>query len=181
MTELQIVNGVKNGNRKAMRAMYDLLAGSAMATARRYLDDNDNCRDVLQDCFLKVFTCIEDFDYRGDGSLRAWMNRIVANESINHLKRQSRLVFLDEVHMELPDDEPPDISHIQPEVINRMIASLPTGYRIVFNQFVFEHKSHKEIAQELGIKENSSASQLLRAKRLLAKMIHQYQQEQDER
>jgi RNA polymerase sigma-70 factor (ECF subfamily) len=81
----------------------------------------------------------------------------------------------------VPDEEPPDVTHIPPEVINRMIASLPTGYRIVFNQFVFEHKSHKEIAQELGIKENSSASQLLRAKRLLAKMIHQYQQEQDDR
>lgn len=164
-----------------MREMYDLLAGSAMSTAVRYLGDHDECRDVLQDCFLKAFTRIEDFDYRGDGSLRAWMNKIVANESINHLKRQSRLVLLDEVHMEMPDDEPTDISHIQPEVINKMIASLPTGYRIVFNQFVFEHKSHKEIAHELGIKENSSASQLLRAKRLLANMIHQYLKEQDER
>ncbi len=181
VTELQIVNGVKNGDRQAMRAMYDLLAGSAMATARRYLDDSDNRRDVLQECFLKAFTHIGDFDYRGNGSLRAWMTRIVANESINLLKRQSHLTFLNTDDVELPDDEPPDISHVPPEVINRMIASLPTGYRMVFNQFVFEHKSHKEIARELGIKENTSASQLLRAKRLLAKMIHQYQQEQDDR
>ena len=181
VTELQIVNGVKNGNRKAMRAMYDLLAGSAMATARRYLDDTDNCRDVLQECFLKAFTRIGDFDYRGDGSLRGWMMKIVANESINQLKRQSRITFINTDDVELPDEEPPDVSHVPPEVIIRMIASLPTGYRVVFNQFVFEHKSHKEIAQALGIKENSSASQLLRAKRLLAKMIHQYQQEQDDR
>lgn len=181
MTELQIVNGVKNGDRQAMHAMYDLLAGTAMATAVRYLDDRDKCRDVLQDCFLKAFTRIGDFDYRGDGSLRAWMTRIVANESINVLKRQSRITFLDETVLEVADDEPPDITHVPPEAITRMIASLPTGYRIVFNQFVFEHKSHKEIAQTLGIKENSSASQLLRAKRLLAKMIHQYQQEQDDR
>ena len=180
MTELQIVNGVKNGDRKAMRAMYDLLAGSAMATAQRYLDDSDACHDVLQESFLKVFTRIRDFDYRGAGSLRAWMTRIVANESINHLKRQSKMTFLDEGDMDVPDDEPPDITLIPPEEINRMIASLPTGYRIVFNQFVFEHRSHKEIAQELGIKANSSASQLLRAKRLLAKMIHQYQQEQND-
>ena len=143
VTELQIVNGVKSGDRQAMRAMYDLLAGSAMATARRYLDDNDNCRDVLQDSFLKAFTRIGEFDYRGDGSLRAWMIRIVANTAINLLKRQSRLTFLSSDNMELPDDEPPDITHVPPEVINRMIASLPTGYRIVFNQFVFEHRSHK--------------------------------------
>ena len=77
MTEQEIVNGVKNRDRKAMRAMYDLLAGSAMATARRYLGEDDRCRDVLQDCFLKAFTRISDFDYRGDGSLRAWMMRQV--------------------------------------------------------------------------------------------------------
>ena len=52
VTEQQIVNGVKNGDRKAMHAMYDLLAGSAMATAVRYLNDGDDCRDVLQECFL---------------------------------------------------------------------------------------------------------------------------------
>lgn len=184
MTEQQIVNGVKNGDRKAMHEMYDLLAGSAMATAVRYLADRDECRDVLQDCFLKAFTRIGEFAYRGQGSLRAWMTRIVANESIDHLKRRSRLTFLDEtdrdVPDEVPDEEPPDILHVPPEEINRMIAALPQGYRIVFNQYVFEHKSHKEIARELGIKENSSASQLLRAKRLLAKMIHQYQQDHDD-
>ena len=180
MTELQIVNGVKNGDRKAMRAMYDLLAGSAMATAVRYLGNRDDCRDVLQDCFLKAFTGIDDFSYRGQGSLRAWMTRIVANESINRLKRHERLTFLDEANVEVIEQEPPDINIVPLEEINRMIAALPTGYRIVFNQFVFEHKSHKEIAHILGIKEDSSASQLLRAKRLLAKMINQYKQEHDD-
>lgn len=180
MTEQQIVNGVKNGDQKAMREMYDLLAGTAMATAVRYLGDRDDCRDVLQDCFLKAFTRIDDFSYRGQGSLRAWMNRIVANESINRLKRQDRVTFLDEAHVEAPEEEPPDINVVPLEEINRMIAALPTGYRVVFNQFVFERKSHKQIAQALGIKENSSASQLLRAKRLLARMINQYIQEHDD-
>ena len=180
MTEQQIVNGVKNRDRKAMHEMYDLLAGSVMSTAVRYLGDRDESRDVLQECFLRAFTHINDFAYRGQGSLRAWMTRIVANESINRLKRQSHFTFIDNMDIEAIDEEPPDVHRIPPEAINRMIASLPSGYRIVFNQFVFEHKSHKEIAQSLGIKENSSASQLLRAKRLLAKMIHQYQQNHDD-
>lgn len=180
MTELQIVNGVKNGDREAMRTMYDLLAGSAMATAVRYLGDSDECRDVLQDCFLRAFTRIDEFSYRGQGSLRAWMTRIVANESINRLKRHDRLTFLDEANVEAPEEEPPDINVVPLEEINRMIAALPTGYRVVFNQFVFEHKSHKEIAHMLGIRESSSASQLLRAKRLLAKMIHQYKRKHDD-
>jgi len=180
VTELQIVNGVKSGDRKAMRAMYDLLAGFVMATTRRYLGDSDTCRDVLQDAFLQAFTHMGDFAYRGDGSLKAWVTRIAANESINLLKQGQRITFLQAQDVELPDDDPPDIGHIPPEEINRMIASLPTGYRVVFNQYVFEHKSHKEIAHLLGIKENSSASQLLRAKRLLAKMINQYKQEHDD-
>lgn len=180
MTEQQIVIGVKNGNRKAMREMYDLLAGSVMSTAMRYLGDSDDCRDVLQEGFLKAFSRIGDFGYRGEGSLKAWVTRIVANEAINLLKRRSRFTLFDTQDTDIPDEEPPEVNHVPPEVINRMIASLPTGYRIVFNQYVFEHKSHKEIAQSLGIKENSSASQLLRAKRLLARMIHNYQQNHDE-
>ena len=181
MTEQQIVIGVKNGDRKAMHEMYDLLAGSVMSTAMRYLGDRDESRDVLQECFLRAFTHIGEFAYRGQGSLRAWMARIVANESINRLKRRSRLTLIDDIHLEPPYTEPPpDVQRVPAEAINRMIASLPTGYRVVFNQYVFEHKSHKEIAQALGIKENSSASQLMRAKRLLAKMIHQYQQDHDD-
>ncbi len=180
MTEQQIVNGIKNNDQRAMRAMYDLLARHAMATAMRYLADRDDCRDVLQEGFLKAFSHMGDFHYRGEGSLKAWFSRIIANESINQLKRHARITFLDAEVVDVPDDETPDVTHVPPEVINRIIASLPTGYRIVFNQFVFEHKSHKEIAQLLGIKEDSSASQLLRAKRLLAKMINQYRQEHDD-
>ena len=180
VTEHEIVIGVKNRDRQSMHAMYELLAGHAMATAKRYLADADDCRDVLQECFLKAYSRIGDFTYRGEGSLRAWMTRIVANECINLLKRQSHITFLDTMDLNVSDEEPPDINHVPPEEINHMIASLPTGYRIVFNQFVFEHKSHKEIAQALGIKENSSASQLLRAKRLLAKMINDYKRQHDE-
>ena len=179
MTEQEIVNGVKNHDRQAMHEMYGLLAGYAMATAKRYLTSDDDCHDVLQECFLRAFSRIDDFDYRGEGSLRAWMMRIVANESINVLKLRSRITFTDEFNEDIVDSSP-DVTQVPPGEINRMIASLPTGYRIVFNQFVFEHKSHKEIAQTLGIKENSSASQLLRAKRLLAKMINDYKRRHDE-
>ena len=70
MTEQQIVNGIKNHDRRAMHAMYDLLAGHAMATAMRYLADRDDCRDVLQEGFLKAFSHMGDFHYRGEGSLR---------------------------------------------------------------------------------------------------------------
>jgi RNA polymerase sigma-70 factor (ECF subfamily) len=75
---------------------------------------------------------------------------------------------------DIPEDDDPPISDVPPDVIHSMVSQLPTGYRMVFNLYVFENKSHREIASLLGIKEKSSASQLCRAKNLLAKMIRQY-------
>ena len=76
-----------------------------------------------------------------------------------------------------PPDDPPDVDSVPMEVLQHMIEQLPEGYRTVFCLYVFDEMSHKEIARTLGIKENSSASQFLRAKRLLAKMIRNYQQQ----
>ena len=73
-----------------------------------------------------------------------------------------------------PEDEDPPVSNVPPDVLHRMICELPTGYRTVFNLYVFEDKSHKEIAELLGIKKDTSASQLSRAKNLLAKKIREY-------
>ena len=120
--------------------------------------------------------CSRDFRYRGAGSLQAWVSKVMVNQSLKFLrtKRRHEFVQLDE-HMtdELEDDEPP-VSDIPPDVIGQMLSRLPVGYRTVLNLYVFEDMSHQEIARLLGIKENSSASQLHRAKRLLAKMIKQY-------
>ena len=83
-------------------------------------------------------------------------------------------MLLDKDVAEEPEDEDPPIEEIPPDEIQRMVSQLPTGYRTVFNLYVFENKSHQEIASLLGIKERSSASQLCRAKNLLAKMIRDY-------
>ena len=76
------------------------------------------------------------------------------------------------------DEEEPDIGDVPMQVLMRMIHELPAGYRTVFNLYVFEQMSHKQIARELGIKESSSASQYLRAKRLLAKAIVEFRKQQ---
>ena len=83
-------------------------------------------------------------------------------------------MLLDREVPDVPEEDDPPISDVPPDVIHSMVSQLPTGYRMVFNLYVFENKSHREIASLLGIKEKSSASQLSRAKNLLAKMIRQY-------
>ncbi|MGN0068202.1 MAG: RNA polymerase sigma factor [Prevotella sp.] len=171
-TETELLKRVKDGDALAMREMYDRYSGSAMAVALRYVGNRDDACDVLQDSFVKVFTRIREFVPRGEGALKAWVLRITANEALNFLRKSGPVSVTDD----LPDvaDEEPDVMAVPAEVLNAMIARLPTGYRVVLNLFVFEGLQHKEIAARLGIKENSSASQYHHAKRMLAKMISDY-------
>ena len=173
-TEKSLLEAILQGKRTAMRRLYERYSGYAMAVGLRYIADRDAVQDVLQDSFVKVFAAIDGFGYRGEGSLKAWVMRIVANESLNYLKQNQRLQFVDEMPDVADEDEEVDVKNIPMSVVMQMIQQLPAGYRTVFNQFVFEEKSHREIASDLGIKESTSASQYFRAKNLLAKMIQEY-------
>ena len=104
----------------------------------------------------------------------------MVNDSLKSLRNSGRLLALSELP-EIPSDaeDEPVRPEIPPEELQRMIKALPDGYRTVFNLFVFEKKSHKEIAGMLGIKEDSSASQYLRARRILASKIKDYWKRQD--
>ena len=164
-TEKQLLDDVKGGSQAAMHRLYERYVGYAMAVALRYVP--------LRDDAVKFFSNIASFDFRGEGSLKAWLLRIVVNEAISMTRKQSRLTFVDEVPEEVPDEDP-EVERVPPAELTRMIGELPEGYRLVLNMFVFEQRSHKEIAEQLGIKESSSASQYLRAKKLLAKKINDY-------
>ena len=159
-----------------MREFYSLYAGYLTGVCSRYVTDADDMKDVFQESLIHIITHIVDFSYRGDGSLRAWATKIVVNESLRFLRNTKRneLMLLDREVPDVPEEDDPPISDVPPDVIHSMVSQLPTGYRMVFNLYVFENKSHREIAALLGIKEKSSASQLSRAKNLLAKMIRQY-------
>lgn len=172
-SEQRLLHDIREGNRMAMRQLYDRYSGFATAVALRYVVDRDNAHDVLQDSFVKIFTHLGGFSYRGEGSLRAWISRIVANEALDFVRQNERMDFTDDLPEGTSEDNP-DVERVPPDVLTKMIGRLPAGYRAVLNMFVFEQKSHKEIAEQLGIKENSSASQYNRAKKMLAKMINDY-------
>ena len=160
-SEKQLLDDILSGSRDAMHRLYDRYIGYVMAVGLRYVPDRDEVRDVVQDSFVKIFSSISRFEYRGEGSLKGWMLRIVANEAISYAKAKTKFVFT-------------DVERVPPDVLTRLIGTLPDGYRLVLNMYVFEQKSHKEIAAELGIKESTSASQYLRAKKLLATRIKNY-------
>lgn len=176
MNEQEIVSEALGGNNSARRMLYDLHIRYMTGVCSRYISDPEDIKDVLQNSYMKVFSSLASFEYRGDGSLKAWIARIVVNESLSHLRRYGRLRFepIDDDVANLAGEEPP-AAELPPDLIHALIRKLPDGYRTIFNLYVFEEKSHKEIAGLLGISENTSASQFHRARKLLMKNIRQYQ------
>lgn len=171
-----MVSLIREGSRNAPEAVYRAYAGYLTGVCTRYLSDPMDVKDTLHDSFLKIFTSLSSFENRGKGSLRAWLTRIVVNEALKSLRHAYRFESLDQAVETIadPDDDPP-LNGIPPEALYTMIRNLPVGYRTVLNLYVFERKSHREIAELLHIKEASSASQYHRAKALLARNIRQYQ------
>ena len=172
-TEQRLVKAILEGEQGAGRRLYTRYSGQLMTIALRYMGNGEDAADVLQDAFVKVLTNINRFEFRGEGSLSAWMSRITVNEALNQLRHRAWL-FHEELFDDEPPDEEPDVALVPPEVLMRMVGDLPEGYRTVLNLFVFEQMPHREIARQLGIKESTSASQYLRAKRMLAHKIREY-------
>lgn len=177
-SELQLLNAIRAGDRQALRRLYDRFAGYAMAVGLRYVPQADDVRDVVQDSFVKILTSIGRVDYRGEGTLKSWVARIVANQAIDFVRKRERLSFISDVP-DCPDEPPPDVETLPPEVLTTLISQLPTGYRLVLNLYVFEQCPHKEIARRLGISESTSASQFARAKKMLARMVKDYLKQQE--
>jgi len=173
--EDELIRRMQQGDHRAMRVAYGLYAGYLTSVCSRYIVDPEDVRDILQDSFIKIFSGIGGYEKRDNASLKSWMTKIVVNEALKFIKRNDRFSFI-----EKPDNMPdaPDVDievdGIPFSVMLDMIRRLPANYRAVFNLFVFERKSHKEIAALLNIKENTSASHFHRAKAILARNIKQH-------
>lgn len=177
MEEFDLSEYCRRGDSAARKQLYERYSGRLFGICLRYATDRDQAQDILHDGFIKIYGSFDKFSWRGEGSLRAWMERVMINTALQILRKNSvmnRVVELDEARelVERPeDDETESIPH---KVLLEFINELPTGYRTVFNLYVFEEKPHKEIARLLGINEKSSASQFYRAKVTLAKKIKEY-------
>lgn len=176
MSESELADRCGKGDNLARKKLYELYAEKMLSLCVRYTNNIDVAHDLLHDGFLKVFTAITRFTYKGEGSLRAWLSKIFINLALEYLRKKDLLqltIPLDNIH-ELPNESDPDVSDIPMDTLMKFVLELPLGYRTVFNLYVFEEWSHKEIAEELRINEKSSASQLARARKLLVKRINDY-------
>ena len=169
-THRDLVERCKEGRRDAQFELYRLYSRAMYNTCLRMLNNPHDAEDILQSVFVEVFSKLESF--RNESTIGAWIKRITVNKCINFLKSR-RLAFqeLNAMNDRVEDQTPePDVSYTV-EKINRAVAGLPEGYRVVFSLYAIEGYDHEEISQILNISEATSKSQYSRAKAKLRDIL----------
>lgn len=168
-----LIKGSIEGNPKMQEALYAKFAPKMFAVCLRYAGNNDDAQDLLQEGFIKVFRNLIKF--RNEGSFEGWMRRVFVNTSIEHYRRKVHLNSISEQEERIIEDVSVSIlDQLAERDIIQLVQELSPGYRTVFNLYVIEGYSHKEIADMLHISEGTSKSQLARAKSILQKKVANY-------
>ncbi len=170
-SEEKLIRDCQRGHAGAQRDLYNKYSRKMLGVCLRYVNRQAEAEDVMIEGFMRVFDKIGQFKF--EGSFEGWVRRIMVNEALGYL-RKNKSIFLsvdvEEVHNE-PATFHVDGDALAAEDLLRLVQELPPGYRTVFNLFALEGYSHEEIANTLGISENTSKSQLSRARALLQKQL----------
>ncbi|MDD2247025.1 MAG: sigma-70 family RNA polymerase sigma factor [Proteiniphilum sp.] len=171
MSEHRLILACKQGKLWARKKVYEQYAPSMMALCRRYVPDDEDAKDVLQEGFLKIFT--EIGQYSGKGSFGGWIRKIFVNTSLDYIRKKNRLKQKELLtDIETVDyKNTPNMEYITAEELMQCIGELPDTYRAVFNLFAVEGFSHREIAELLDMPESTSRSFFFRARQLLQKKV----------
>lgn len=167
---MQLIQGCLNENPTAQQEVLRLYAGKMLTVCRRYARHNAEAQDLLQEGFIRVFNKIHTF--QSTGSFEGWIRRVMVNVAIKNYQRSS--FQKEQIGLEGYQEgaaDPTVFAHLQEEELLRLIASLPEGYRVVFNLYAIEGYSHAEIAALLNIGESTSRSQLVKARKMLQGMV----------
>jgi RNA polymerase sigma-70 factor, ECF subfamily len=176
---LEWIDGCLSNDRKAQRQLYKEFYGKMLSICMRYAGDRDEAKDILQDGFIKVFQSLDKFNQ--DGSLEGWIRRIMVNTALDKIRKDKRSLTLSQsedlldvgVQME-EEEEEEDLDErmeLNMKDVIRAMQDLSPGYKAVFNLYVLENMTHREIAEELGISEGTSKSNLAKAKLNLRKIL----------
>lgn len=173
----EILLGCQKSDGRAQEQLFRQFYGKLLIVAKRYIPDNDTAQEVLQEGFIKIFEHIKNFD--GTGSLGGWMSRIIANSAIDHIRKSKKNAILSDTDSDfkfIPDEDENDnlnIQSVKAEEAMKAIEMLSPAYKMVFNLYVMENYSHKEIAELLGISEGTSKSNLAKARMNLQTILKQ--------
>jgi RNA polymerase sigma-70 factor (ECF subfamily) len=169
-SDSDLIAGCIAGNRKMQQELYQRFAPKMFGVCLRYAGNTEEAEDILQEGFVKVFRKIDSF--RSEGSFEGWVRRIFVNTAIEHFRRKTYLQPVTEREEETIEGSYLSVldSLAERDIIG-LVQQLSPGYRTVFNMYVVEGYTHKQIAESLGISEGTSKSQLSRAKIILQDMV----------
>ncbi len=155
------------------RELYNRFAGKMYGVCLRYAANAEEAEDILQEGFIKVFRKMDSF--RREGSFEGWIRRIFVNTAIEHYRKKIYLQPITEHEENTVEGKYLSVldSLAEKDIIN-LVQQLSPGYRTVFNMYVVEGYTHKQIAEKLGISEGTSKSQLSRAKQILQQLVQTF-------
>lgn len=172
-SEQKLIDLSIKGDRVAQKKLYDRLAPTMFPVCLRYVGDRNLAEDLLQDGFVTLFSKLDSF--KGEGSFEGWARKIFVNTALMHLRKKDVLKTSDEIEnaRHLSSDISTPTEEIGYKELMKLIMSMPTGFRTVFNMYIVEGYSHKEISEMLGTTETTSRTQLRRARLWLQERIKQ--------
>ncbi|MEM6738045.1 MAG: sigma-70 family RNA polymerase sigma factor [Bacteroidota bacterium] len=166
LTEEELLDGCRKGKPSAQRKLYDRLAPKMLGVCTRYIKEREEAEHVLIGSMVKVFKKLDQF--KGDGSFEGWVRRIVVNDCLMYIRKNRNMSLQSDIEEVFNN---PNLivmeDRLSEEDLLKLINELPVGYRTVFNLYAIEGYSHAEIAKQLDINENTSKSQLSRARKWL--------------
>lgn len=171
--ESDLLEGCINGDRKMQRELYNRFAAKMYGVCLRYAGSTSEAEDILQEGFIKVFRKLSS--YRGEGSFEGWIRRIFVNTAIEYYRKKTYLQPITE-HEEstIEGNYLSVLDNLAEKDIIQLVQQLSPGYRTVFNMYVVEGYTHRQISELLHISEGTSKSQLSRAKQILQEMVRTF-------
>lgn len=167
----KLIEKASQGDRRAQHQLFDLFAPKMLGVCRQYVKNNDLAQEVMLSGFLKMFNHLPDF--KNEGSFEGWIRRIMVNESISQLRKDKKLNFVSESAIENTTEYSTYIeTEFDEAEIQKLIDSLPDGYKTIFVLYVVEGYKHSEISELLQITESTSKSQLFKARKMLQNKVN---------
>lgn len=174
----KLIKACIKGDQKSQKLLYEAFYGKMLSVCMRYANDINQAKDILHDGFIKVFINLKKF--KNKGSLEGWIRRIIVNNAIDNVRRK-KLFFVDETDYNISetiDDEnllnEIQTTKIKAEIIIKLIQKLSPAYQTVFNMYVIDEYTHKEIAEKLNINIGTSKSNYFKAKKKLINYYLEY-------
>ena len=170
--QTSLIQSCINGDRHSQSQLYELYTPKMFAFCMRYSKNREEAEEILQEGFVQVFKSLKTFQHRG--SFEGWIRKIMVYCSVKHYRNKSKLhaiVSIESVYgSEICNED--ILGRLGQKELLKMVQTLPPMYRLVFNLYVFEGMKHREIAEQLGISEGTSKSNLFDAKMILQKAVN---------